>query len=344
LANLALVFYRRGGTYRDLGGFLKALFGEVTAQGVARLRLQSIECRHNRGAHYKALQECTDRSPFLDDHYHRPCLAVGSWEKGKNPGLVADDICKQAERFLDGMGKAVIEGILADHRWEPGRSSEDEYSQQSLPPWEKEDEDISRHPTPKKPRFLKQDRLASRAASVSLSDALRGDSPDTTYSGDSLFDHEDIREMLGHNPLVEEDEMGEEELGSQDTVDCPSEVESDANINVTAQRSSTKIRAATLGYLWRFADDPLGLRREFRRLKNESDDQWVLHLCGCGLSVMDQDRKVWGCAEKSHLILGGRELNDNHRTFHRTIALAQEDDYTQLCGIIHRASGGTGLF
>jgi hypothetical protein len=71
--------------------------------------------------------------------------------------------------------------------------------------------------------------------------------------------------MLGLNPLVE-DKIGEE-LGSQDTVDCPSEVESDADINVTAQRSSTKIRAATLGYLWRFADVPLGLRREFRRLK-----------------------------------------------------------------------------
>jgi hypothetical protein len=92
----------------------------------------------------------------------------------------------------------------------------------------------------------------------------------------------------------------------------------DASIRVGqgGRRTSTKVRAATLGYLWGFSRDPDRLREETRRLRDERDQQ-VLHLCGCGIPFNNSDGVlVPGCCEWSHLRLGTAEENGLHKSYH----------------------------
>jgi hypothetical protein len=113
---------------------------------------------------------------------------------------------------------------------------------------------------------------------------------------------------------------------------------------ITDRRSSTKMRGATLGYLWGFAENPARLRTEFRRLRGDGS-LWVLHLCGCGLcTATDQGQRSRGCCEWSHLTLGSSVANARHRTYHEVMSSTRVEDYPALCGIIHRGVDGEGLF
>ncbi|KAL5361215.1 hypothetical protein BJX96DRAFT_176030 [Aspergillus floccosus] len=109
-------------------------------------------------------------------------------------------------------------------------------------------------------------------------------------------------------------------------------------------RLSAKMRVSTLAYLWKFADDPDDLRREFDILKNLPPHIGVLHLCGCGLCVQVNGKGVLGCCQKDHLVLGSLENNRNHKVYHDTLKLIQPTDYTALVQIIQRSKDGQGIF
>jgi hypothetical protein len=153
------------------------------------------------------------------------------------------------------------------------------------------------------------------------------------YEGSSIWDEDDVIN-LQLPPLSNEE--------SQQTVSTLSDVGT-CSSPIPGPRRSTKMRVATLAYLWKFADHPRQLRDEFRRLRTDHDLQ-VLHLCGCGLCKEENGTRVSGCVERTHLILGTAVMNGHHRTFHETLALCQVSDYTDLCRIFHNTQAGLGVF
>lgn len=103
------------------------------------------------------------------------------------------------------------------------------------------------------------------------------------------------------------------------------------------------MRAATLGYLWNFADNPQQLRTEFRRLRSDRT-LYVLHLCGCGICYETSSGvRVKGCVERSHLKLGSHEENERHKLYHQMLSFAQVSDYANAVAIIHRSLDGDGI-
>lgn len=110
-------------------------------------------------------------------------------------------------------------------------------------------------------------------------------------------------------------------------------------------RLSTKIRAATLAWLWKFSDSPPELKEKCKEMRYLGDEIGVLHLCGCGIcSIGPGGERMLGCCERSHLILGDHDLNMIHESYHRTIERTNPEDYELLCGIINRGHGGQGIF
>jgi len=312
LARLATVFRHRHGTWADFGGFLKDYF-ERSAQ--------EIPCRHNhRGRHHGILLESQDESdPPVFDHerYSRACVAVGTFDPDKNSGIVVADLCVQAARFLTSIGKGDPEDATGRDR---------DYNPPPDPP-------SSSNPSEHTDSYGAVDLanvMAFRNRVSVVDDGGEVSDEDTSYSGDSVFEGEGVLEQL--DELAPE--PGPESQGglSVETI----EVLSDAGSvdTITDRRSSTKIRAATLGYLRGFADNPVRLRTEFRRLRGD-DSLWVLHLCGCGLCIVaDGGQRSRGCCEWSHLTLGSSVANAHHRTYHEVMSHTRVEDYPALCGII----------
>jgi len=168
----------------------------------------------------------------------------------------------------------------------------------------------------------------------------------------SFIDPEDIHSMMepsdsepGTQPEQPDDVVlyrpAREILTSEADFDI-----SDASIVVRpgGTRSSTKVRAATLGYLRGFSLDPDRLREETRRLTLNRDLQ-VLHLCGCGIPFHNPEGTlVPGCCEWSHLKLGTAEENGRHKSYHIVMGMTVAEDYPALCGIVHKGQDGNDLF
>lgn len=343
LASLAQVFRHRHGTWGDFGAFLKLVFGEVDGAGAGvTTRVEDMRCRHAAGgqhhiALYTALAHPESDTVFNSDHYRRPCISVGSFDQDKNPGLVVTDLCIKAHKFLSSIGKGDV-----DHQF----NRDHEYSHPSG----------SGSSPLTQPLSATSDTQGSIDPSNILSSRLRGsamegvqrdeDSQGSSSSyGDSFFEEEDVQEELSTLVAGFDPESQVSTVSLAETVETLSDVGSEDSVVGSGEgRSSTKMRAATLAYLWKFADEPGKLRNEFRRLRGE-ETLMVLHLCGCGLCFVTADgRKVKGCCEKTHLILGTREMNGRHASFHEVMKLSRADDYAQLCGIIHRATDGQDLF
>ena len=333
LGQLALVFQHRHGTWTDFGQFLKHIFSDSPQYGSIGNVSQPVvpACRHNPGGkHNPVLADCKqnpDRYPAFDhERYTRPCISVGAFEEKKNPGLVVADICAKAKTFLLSIGKG-------DPRQATGRDIDYEPASSSV-------EDSS----------AGESQVSDCMSIIDDSNIVGGPRqsvPEESFAGNDLFEDEDVLAALEEilEPLDVAASVRQLHRMSSSSIEAPSGLASEDSLLQLVGRPTTKMRAATLGYLWQFADQPNELRNEFRRLRS-NDALQVLHLCGCGIcyTIPNTVTRVAGCVERSHLKLGLAEENGRHKTFHMTMAFSQVGDYHDLCGIVHRSTDGDGLF
>lgn len=293
--------------------------------------LSEMRCRHTLGGRHHqfltaALASPVDSVVFNHERYTRPCVSHGSYDAGKNGGLVVHDLCVRAAAFLRSIGRGDIrQSTGRDFDYDPSLN----LASSSPLGGESELSDDS------------QMMDLSEDITITASTLITSDDP-SEYDDDGFFEDEDVQQEMA---ALEADllEPPSTEAGTVSASDMPSS--QDSVEQWSARRSSTKMRAATLGYLWNFADDWRQLRIEFRRLRSDRNAQ-VLHLCGCGLCFLEQpgDRRVVGCAERSHLTLGLAGTNDHHKTYHMTLGLTQPSDYVGLVRAIHVGTDGAGLF
>lgn len=332
LGGLAQVFKHRHGTWRDFGQFLKREFGDASGTGRMAGTASShsrMSCRHNAGGrHNTALVNALNHNKFSavfnHERYSRQCLSYGTFDAGKNGGLVVHDLCVRAAAFLRSIGRGDPNELTRrDFEYDPSRelpSSPHHYGSS-------QDTDASGDVDMSEDVTITQEMFQPAPAGEEFDD-------------DGFFEDEDVRDFLGLNE--ESVELHAAPSSSVSLSDIPESTDSAEQYK--ARVSSTKMRAATLGYLWNFADSPMQLKREFRRLREDAS-QHVLHLCGCGLSFKASDgSNVVGCCERTHLKLGSSEENGNHRTFHTMLSLAPVALYADQVAITHQAKDGDGIF
>lgn len=329
LGRIAPIFYHRGATWGDFGCFLENFFrGNLHVKKTGTVYFHEQKCRHNAsGCHHALLQssrELPDQYPmFNHERYTRPCLSFGKGEEGKNMGFVVSDVCTRARKFLESIGKGVMMCDLV-HDEDYDQDVADEFDSQSS--WIGTSEVDEELPP------LEGDIVPSRTGDVLSSDDDFGPFP---------LSLEDLEELLEE----EADPEPEGDILMSEISDYPSSVTSTDPVDYQGKvkRSSTKVRAATLGYLWGFWSDPAGLCKAFRTLRRGTDS--ILHLCGCGMFYRNQDGVICpGCCEPSHLKLGTLEENRRHETWHKAMGMARIEDYPALCDIIHRGQYGDDLF
>ncbi|KAK9350385.1 hypothetical protein V1523DRAFT_429097 [Lipomyces doorenjongii] len=111
---------------------------------------------------------------------------------------------------------------------------------------------------------------------------------------------------------------------------CPSSQSFDADNYPSSlpdgkSRLSTKARVIVLSYLFRYSDDDSSFKRAYKELEQSGLE--LLHLCGCGICSSSQR----GCVTPSHLMLGSRLLNEDHKSVHFVLRLATSaDEYRNL--------------
>jgi hypothetical protein len=327
------IFRHRHGTWRDLGNFLKFIFQDVPSTGVGETpSLKVIGCRHNPGGReYPTLMAGRDSPvhyPMFDPEIHyQPCVTLGSFDEGKNPGLVVSDLCSKAKDYLASIGK----GNGPDDR----RGRDYEYVPPSGPSTPSLEAGSSVVTESLGALFLpeEEDILIGTTDLPETTDGYKDSS--SYYDGDSIWGEDDAD--LGFVLSPHDDE-------SQQTVATLSDAET---IDSATPRRSTKMRVATLAYLWKFADQPTLLKEAFQLLIRDRELQ-VLHLCGCGICRTEQGSaqktQIPGCVQPAHLILGSAVMNGHHKNFHITLALCQPSDYADLCAIFHKTESGVGIF
>lgn len=128
IGRLLYVFRHRGGTWKDLGDFLGALFGSKPwpENGVDPPRFsppQLLSCRHKRQGEALNSTEMVCHKPLsifptfslimyelqdLCGHLHnpKPCIGMGSFDSKKNPGIVVASLLNSAKEFLACIGKS----------------------------------------------------------------------------------------------------------------------------------------------------------------------------------------------------------------------------------------------
>ena len=336
LGQLGLIFYHRHGTWEDFGQFLKGFFSEPMSAGeVPRPpTLTPVVCRHTPGGrHYLGnTMSPKEQSVFAEPRYHRPCVTAGAYDPQKNPGLIVDDVCKKAEAFLRSIGKGEKrkDGSDRDCRYDPRSESEFGEPGSSQVPDSEGSIDVS--------NIIDSSReIVSPTVNIS-----QGSDPN--LDDDLFFENEDV--LVELDAICADVAEGIQETHSMGT---PSGYHgSDDSVIQSATRSTTKIRAATLAYLWQFADHPLQLRDEFRRVRR-NPGLYVLHLCGCGLCWERGGVKYSGCVEKTHLRLGTADENLTHRAFHTVISLATREQYADTVRTVQslakgEAPYGAGVF
>lgn len=336
LGDLALVFKHRHGTWKDLGEFLKREFQDDSESGQmvsTPSRLRPVSCRHSPGGvHYEALQAAIDpTSPFVSrfpgGSDFRPCVMHGAYDTNKNGGLVVEDLCSRARAFL------------------VSRSREDEALLTSA-------------------NMLGIDMLSGSSQPESDLSGMEVDPPPS--EADDFFEDEDVTDedlleaeetIMGLPDLADWDLPGlaalekerdaMEDLSSEASIVDGSEIPSssqDSLGNRRQARQTVKMRAATLAYLWRFADRPRELKDAFRQLRSNKDLE-VLHLCGCGLCfISNSGAKIVGCAEWSHLSLGSKSTNADQAAMHRILKLLPPAGYAAQVALLQGIEAGRGIF
>lgn len=314
------------------------------SQGGRGQPVTHITCRHNSGGkHYEALVAAAaqpESYPMFDhERYRRPCISTGAFEDGKNPGLVVADLCEKAGQFLSYIGKGDPEGHKGrDFNFEPSSSAptssvlgDDDCKKESQASGDLE---VCEIPDSQESQ---RSRLRSRA-------------PCSVDSGDEEIRESDFMELVQEEDEVELPGQTNTPVmagwGVQSSAISSGEMPSGDSPLQLDGRSSTKMRAATLGYLWGFASRPNELREQFRLLVTRPDLH-VLHLCGCGMSyTISSGARVPGCVEHSHLRLGLSRENGHHRNFHIVLSFTPVENYAVQCGLLHQSESeyGVGIF
>jgi len=336
LGELAWVFHHRHGSWRDFGWFLKWLFSDLPPGVVDRYQLPAapaqhqVFCRHNPGGeNYDTLQACTQDPQafpmFNKERYRRQCLGIGAWERDKNPGLVVEDLCHKAKEFLLCIDRGDCRDQLGrDYDYNPDQNSQ---STEGSAPSE-----------------MEVDSQGSIDMANVIDEVLRPLPQPESFDGDDWFDDTDFADAVGEAAGIERS------MSPGTTLTAPSGfsgLSHDSVLQRDGKRVSTKMRAATLGYLWQFADRPKELRNEFRRLRREAE-LLVLHLCGCGMCYSAPDgAKVYGCSERSHLQLGSSDENATHKSWHTVMADVSKsgpEGYIKACEAARMGEAGRDLF
>lgn len=337
LGRIQGIFRRRGATWADIGLFLQFLFGERV---VPRVGLKSLdppgrcECRHKSGVHHIALSNLSVNAPgdLLTNHPHliRPCITIGTADPGKNPGLVVDDLCSRARKFL-------ARKYHISHYWG-----------EKIEPEDDDGDDETEYTPSESGDNLSLSELEYEPDGNGSEDD-DGYGPSGPPSQNSAYDMSNIiaeadnvtrvaaRDARDHIQTYEREDR---------EISLSTGVGESQGTEPEQARKSTKLRAATLAYLLNFANSPTAFAREWRRMKRGDED--VLHLCGCGIcSRSPSGEKLGGCVEKSHLRLGDQVENNKHREWH-TVMRSTDDaaDYVDLIRISHKDASGlcVGLF
>lgn len=364
LGELAKVFKHRHATWRDFGQFLKLLFQDPSGRGPmgagTASSLPVMQCkRHAPGTAWQAAMAAALVSPpagvFLNhERFSRPCRSLGTYDEKKTSGLVVHDLCAKARSFLIEIGKGdVLDPTGRDFDYDPNLpANRASYSDDV---YRSSQHRIGRDPEDEFPSSEGEDApIPTAAPTAGAMEGVETGGADE-YDEDGFFEDEDVWDLLEmaetELPLGDDDLPGEPaEPSSEEPARISSSVAasdiptSDDSVGQgRAQRVSTKMRAAVLGYLHGFADHPGQLRTEFRRLR-EDEDLWVLHLCGCGLCFKAPGGgNVVGCVERSHLKLGSRAENDLHRNFHTCIRAGGPALYLAYLVPVHQTPGGDGI-
>lgn len=334
LGRIALIFYHRGGTWQDFGLFLERFFaGSLHVKKTGTVYFHEQKCRRNTsGRHHAFLQSGRtqpDQYPmFNHERYSRPCLSFGKGEEGKNTGFVVSDVCTRARKFLESIGKGEIKrSSVYDEDYDPDLADE---LDESSSVWVGTSQ-VAEGSTP----LAEDDDVPVPVPQM--------EGPSSDDFGSLEFELEDVEGLLGDSG--EEGPAPDQDVLMSEISDFPSSENSADPEDSQGQvkRSSTKVRAATLGYLWGFSGRPAELRDAFQTLRRGSLS--VLHLCGCGIYYKNLDGAACpGCCEWSHLKLGTLEENRYHENWHKTMNMARNEDYSALCDIVHRGQYGEGLF
>jgi hypothetical protein len=373
LARLALIFYRRGASWSDFGGFLDALFRGNGLPWKHGWPGHVMACRHNEhGKHHDVLQRtpagAIGDSSFNPEHYKRPCLGWGKGDDNKSPGIVVDDLLKKARAWLSSNGKGVI---VRDRLTRSPLQSSASSDSDSWPSEFDEQQQVLRGLGSPISRDEVAELLAENALAEQVHDSRppqEGTAPPGVVLADEMSEFEEmftdeelleigaeldpvgqIADSRGDEATV--DDMDSEPLPAQlssDSVD-PQDVpmsdlqfatSSDLGTQVEGGRqSSTKMRVATLALLRQFTGDPGALKETFALLR--SGDDSVLHLCGDGIKFTNENGvSCSGCVEPTHLMLGSLSLNRTHLIFHKAMQACCVDDYLNMVGIAHRAEAG----
>lgn len=334
LGELAVIFKHRHAKWHHFADFLREIFEDGTVAGpdadCTPSGLDVIPCRHNVGGRNHAALSSARRGPYRSsfDHvrYERPCVSAGTFDENKNPGFVVHDLCVKAVQFL-------ARNNVGDSG-DPSRR--DFVYDPELDPASYPSDDV----------ILELD--ADELAEINVNNIIRTARrmalvpDDSSDYGEEFFQQEDVTDNL-----IEQVQNAVRPASRDDSVSAPGMRSSlDSVGQGTVDRRTTKMRVATLAYLWKFVSDPTELRNEFRKLRSQPNLH-VLHLCGCGMCYKTPTgQKVMGCCEASHLILGSSSLNDTHRTYHQMMNMTTPNMYLLQVSIIrgHLHHSGDGVF
>jgi hypothetical protein len=328
LGELALIFKHRHATWHHFAMFLRDIFEDISVGGPnmesTRSGLAEIECRHNSGGtHHTELSSARTgpyRSAFNHVRYSRPCVTLGTYDDKKNPGLVVFDLCVRAKAFLRRIGVGdESEPSGRDFEYDPNVNPHPRLSEESMP-------DVT-------PEDLVE---INRSNILSSSRRSKGKQEDDSDYGEDFFQAEDVRDLvfqLGNDGPRFSAEQSVSASGMRSSLDSVGQA--------NEQRKTTKMRVATLAYLWGFVNDLPALRTEFRKLRTQPNLN-VLHLCGCGLCYTLNGQKVMGCCEASHLMLGSQSLNNMHRMHHQLLALTPRQYYLERVALGRHVLDGSG--
>lgn len=304
LATIAMVFHNRHADWSDVGAWLREEFSSLLQPAGHALAAPEFPCRHSMLAGKRTALATAVAANRVDEatfpQFTRPCLSYGTGEKNKNGGLIVHSLCTSAAAYLKSIG-----------RGDPSELTGRDYDY---------DEAFIHRPA-----FIHSSSMTTHLME-----------PSSSSVGAELDDLDvELEEPLpvlaqgappstpppGLNPDYEILPIVGSDLGSEDDW-----------AELERRGTSTKVRAASLAYLCKFASDPLILKREWMALVKDEANIEILHLCGHGMStrILPSGRWTAGCAEPTHLVRGSSRVNARHKGYHTVMHDLQDSGYADL--------------
>lgn len=324
LSQLALIFYHRRASWNSFGQFLVWW---------CRSNEHPVLCRHNDPASpcFQTLRGTSLRHLNYPEkaRWQAPCRYFGSFESGKNPGIVTADLAVSAAGWLDGQRRdaQARDGVGGWNAGDVGRDFAFEPSRTpSGPSSDSLSAELVEEPSSAAAEISRSNILAfSRREGEEFAQWAAG-SDDSFLVPEGTGQVEPGRATPGAGGPPGSDPPGFDLMVS-DPLPADVDSETDSFAQYVQRPSTTKMRAEVIGYLLQFADRPQELRAAFGALVGTSEN--LLHLCGCGIGMVTNGQRSGGCCEGSHLILGSQQTNRDHQGAHFSLARPRHvRDYT----------------